>query len=69
MTLCDPRDCYLPDSSEFSREEYWNGVPFPTSEDLPHPGIEPACLASPALTGDSWQVLYHYCHLGSLLGG
>ena len=57
--LCGPRDCSLPDSSEFSRQEYWNGVLFPTSEDLPDSGIEPASLASPALAGDSWQILYH----------
>ena len=32
---------------EFSRQNYWSGLPFPTPEDLPNPGIEPA---SPALT-------------------
>ena len=51
LTLCGPRDCSLPDSSEFSRQEYWNGVLFSTSEDLPGLGIEPASLASPALAG------------------
>ena len=25
----------------FSRQEYWRGLPFPSPEDLPHPGIEP----------------------------
>ena len=25
----------------FSREEYWSGLPFPSPEDLPKPGIEP----------------------------
>ena len=25
----------------FSRQEYWSGVPFPSPEDLPDPGIEP----------------------------
>ena len=30
----------------FSRQEYWNGLPFPSSEDLPNPGIE---SASPTL--------------------
>ena len=30
----------------FSRQEYWNGLPFPFPEDLPHPGIKPG---SPAL--------------------
>ena len=36
---------------EFSRQEYWNGLPFSTPEDLPNPGIEPGSLASPALAG------------------
>ena len=34
----------------FSREEYWNGLPFPSPGDLPNPGIEPG---SPALQADS----------------
>ena len=29
-----------------SRQEYWSGLPFPSPEDLPDPGIEPG---SPAL--------------------
>ena len=28
-------------SMEFSRQEYWSGWPFPSSRDLPNPGIEP----------------------------
>ena len=35
----------------FSRQEYWNGLPFPPPGDLPDPGIEPASLVSPALVG------------------
>ena len=35
-------------SMEFSRQEYWSGLPFPTQGDLPNPGIEPT---SPALAG------------------
>ena len=27
---------------EFSRQEYWSGLSFPTPGDLPDPGIEPA---------------------------
>ena len=34
---------------EFSRQEYWSGVPLPPLGDLPDPGIEPASLASPSL--------------------
>ena len=37
-----------PLSMVFSRQEYWNGLPFLTPGDLPHPGIEPV---SPALAG------------------
>ena len=32
----------------FSRQEYWSGLAFPTPEDLPDPGMEPAPPA--------WQV-------------
>ena len=35
----------------YSRQEYWSGVPLPTPEDLPHPGIEPTSFVSPALAG------------------
>ena len=28
-------------SMEFSRQEYWSGLPFPSLGDLPDPGIEP----------------------------
>jgi len=37
-------------SMEFSRQEYWNGFPFPSPGDLPHPGIEPG---SPTVQADS----------------
>ena len=30
---------------EFSRQEYWSGLPFPSSRDLSDPGIEPRSLA------------------------
>ena len=29
----------------FSRQEYWSGLPFPSSEDLPDLGIEPMSSA------------------------
>ena len=52
---CDSLQLYgayqAPLSMEFSRLEYWSGVPFPASGDLPDPGIKPASLASPALAG------------------
>ena len=39
-----------PLSMGFSRQEYWSGLPFPSPEDLPNPGIEPR---SPALQADA----------------
>ena len=37
-------------SMEFSKQEYWSRLPFPSPGDLPDPGIEPW---SPALQADS----------------
>ena len=37
---------------EFSRQEYWSGLPCPSSGDLLYPGIEPKSLA---LQADSLQ--------------
>ena len=45
-----------PLSEEFSRQEYWSGLPFPTLGDLPNEGIEPASLASPALAGEFFPI-------------
>ena len=42
--------CQAPLSMEFSRQEYWSGLPFPSPGDLPDPGINPA---SPAWQADS----------------
>ena len=39
-----------PPSMEFSWQEYWSGLPFPSAGDLPKPGIQPG---SPALQADS----------------
>ena len=51
-TLCDPMDCGLqaPLSMGFSRQEYWSGLPFPSPEELPNPGIEPWSPASQAVS-------------------
>ena len=35
---------------EFSRKEYWSGLPFPSAGDLPDPGTE---SRSPVLQADS----------------
>ena len=48
-------------SMGFSREEYWSVLPFPSTGDLPNPGIEP--MFPVFCTG--WQVLYQLYHLGS----
>ena len=55
-------DCNLPAplSMEFSRQEYWSGLPFPTPEDLPNPGIEPASLVSPAFEGGFFPICTAY---------
>ena len=44
--------CQSPLSMEFSRQEYWSGLPFPSSGDLPDPGLEPG---SPTVQADSLQ--------------
>ena len=43
--------CQTPLPMEFSRQGYWNGLPFPPPGDLPDPGIDPKSPASPALAG------------------
>ena len=40
-----------PLSMEFSRQEYWSGLPFPTLGELPGPGIRPEFLAPHELVG------------------
>ena len=50
--------CQVPMSMGFPRQEHWNGLPFPSLEDLPDPGIEPM---SPALQVNSLALN----HLGS----
>ena len=40
--------CQTSLSMDFSRQEYWSGLRFPSPGDLPDPGIEPV---SPALIG------------------
>ena len=40
--------CQAPLSMEFSRQEYWSGLPFPSPGDLPDPGIK---AGSPCIAG------------------
>ena len=52
LTLCNPMHG-SPSGSPvmgFSRQEYWSGLPCPSPENLPNPGIEPR---SPTLQTDS----------------
>ena len=49
--------CQVPLSLEFSKQEYWRGLPFPSPGDPP--GIELVSLISPALVG---QFFYNYHH-------
>ena len=42
-----------PPFMEFSRQEYWSGLPFSSPGDLPDPGIEPR---SPTLQADSFTI-------------
>ena len=42
-----------PLSIEFSKQEYWSGLPFPSPGDLPDPGLKPTSPAIPALQADS----------------
>ena len=55
-----------PPSMEFSRQEYWSGLPFPSPGDLPNPGIEPrsstlqADYLSHELRHDNLQVTLIY---------
>ena len=47
-------------SMEFSRQEYWSGLPFPTPVYLPDPGIK---HTSPVLKGGSFTTSIHECFL------
>ena len=54
LTLCNPMDCSLPDSSvsmAFSRQEHWGGLLFPPPRDLHNPGSESLSPKPPALVG------------------
>ena len=42
---------------EFSRQEYWSGLPFPPPGYLPDPGIEPASLVPSASAGGCFATL------------
>ena len=55
-----------PLSMVFSRQEYWNGLPFPPPGDLLNPGIKPMSTSYPALASrlftisTTWEDLLMY---------
>ena len=68
ITLCSVLSCSVVSNSlqlhgmwpakaplpmEFSRQEYWSGLPFPIPGDLPNPRIEPKTSVSAVLQADS----------------
>ena len=73
-TLCGPMDCIAHQatlSTEFSRQEYWSGLPCPPPGDLSDPGIEPGSLASRALAGGFFTTStteLGFCNLFALSG-
>ena len=60
LTFCNPIDCSLqsPLSTGFCRQEYWSGLSWLPSRDLPIPGIKPTSLTSPALAGGCFLFLF-----------
>ena len=50
--------CKAPPEMEFSRQEYWSGLLFPSSGDLPDPGSEPGLL-------HCRKILYQLSYWGS----
>ena len=49
-------DHQAPLSMEFSKQEYWRGLPFPPPGDLPNPGIKLMSPVSPALAGGFFTI-------------
>ena len=63
--FCDPITAayQTPLFMEFSRQEYWSRLPFPTPGNLPNLGIEPESPASPVLAG---RFFYHWAVVNSV---
>ena len=62
LILCDSMDLahQASLSMEFSRQEYWSGLPCPPSGDLPDPGFEPESHTSPVLVGGFFEHRHPY---------
>ena len=63
---CNPTDCSLPVSLSmgFPRQEYWSGLPYPSPEDLPNPGME---TESPELAWGKLESTCLHCRMGFLV--
>ena len=65
--------CQVPQSMGFPRQEYWNGLPFPSPGDLPDPGIKIKSLTFPVLIGGflttsaTWEAPVNYISSVQLL--
>ena len=72
-TLCNPMDYSPPGSSVHGifQAKIWSGLPCHSPGNLPHPGVEPTSLISPALaggfftTGTTWEALPENFQLSS----
>ena len=65
-TLCEPMDCSLLRLLcpwDFSKQESWSGLPFPSSGDLPDAGFEPV---SPTLQVNSLPLSHQVGYLLSI---
>ena len=53
LIFCSPMDYSPPgwSATDFSRQEYWSGVPFPSPGHLPNQRLESTSIVSPALAG------------------
>ena len=59
LTLCVA--CQVPLSMGFPSQEYWDGLPFPSPEDLPNPGIKskyPALAGGFFTTESLWKSIF-----------
>ncbi|KAI4547842.1 hypothetical protein MG293_000172 [Ovis ammon polii] len=54
---------------EFSRQEYWRGLPFPSPGDLPDPGIKSVSLTSPESAGTLKAVFFIFASLCAWYSG
>ena len=52
-----------PPSMEFSRQEYWSGLPFPSPGDLPDLGIEPGSPTLRALLSEPYNIRETYSQM------